>query len=91
MPCTSPTPYPDTAAPYGVQIHANGSEQDDPTCEAHYIGDAACSPIQSVTANSAVFQIKIYKQLSSLRVDYGTTVACTHGSSTLRLVAIRSC
>lgn len=82
VPCAGNHPYPDTEAPYGFQLHANGSEQDDPTCEANYTGDAACSPIINVTANSAIFRINFYEPLASLRVDYGTDQTCTGGSST---------
>jgi hypothetical protein len=85
VPCTSPAPYPDTMAPYAFQLHANGTEQDDPTCEGAYTGDAACSPIINVTANSAIFRINFYEPLSSIRVDYGTTVACTTGSSSVEV------
>lgn len=79
VPCTTPTPYPDTQQPYGVAILPSGS-QDDPTCEASYTGKT-CSPIQNVTSVSADFQINIYEPVASIRVDYGTTNACSTASS----------
>lgn len=82
MGCTGSHPYADTQQPYGVQIHANGSEQDDPTCENNFTGDAACSPIQNIHSTTADFRINIYEPVSSIRVDYGTTTACASGSST---------
>lgn len=79
VPCSTPQPYPDTEAPYGVQLLSTG--QDDPNCENHSTGQT-CSPVQNVTSTGATFQMNFYEQLASLRWDYGTDQTCTGGSVT---------